>query len=315
MSDLTVVNNPENALARVQHQKNSLARLFQLKPATLELVSKSTQQEGAIPGKFRVTSTNEHFDTLRAVLLFAPVEQRELYEKGTYSRDAKQCFSLDNFQPHQAAKDPKAMYCATCPFGDLGWQKYRDAKKSGVKGDDLSKLVPPCRKYWHLFIADRGTKMPYYYNVKGTSVSPFEGSMQNISRLMHGMVNNINLENRQIVEANKTLAADQQKPLVPVPTSVEDIVWQISFTMYVVQLEKGGQYTLGMKDFAVMKPEDFSEFGSIIDNIKAARAEKRLQSQQESEAEGAANAAATVGNTVTETPSSDVAAKNAQIEI
>lgn len=313
---LAVVNNPEQALARVQKQKSALARLFELKPATLELVSKSTKQEGAKPGQFRVTSTNQHFEDMRAVILFEPVEQRELYTKGEYTRDAKQCFSLDNFMPHPAAKDPKAMYCETCPFGDINWKKYREAKKAGVKGDELSKLVPPCRKYWHLFIAERTTKMPYYFNVKGTSVQPFEGAMQNISRLMHGIVNNINLENRKIAEANKALAADQQQPLIALPSSVSDVIWKISFTMFVQQLEKGGQYTLGMKDFAVMKPEDYAEFGTIIENISAARAARKLQSQQESEAEGEAAATAEADASTTEAPAENsVAAKNAQIKI
>ena len=312
---LTVVNNPQDALARVAKQQSALSRLFQLKPATMELVSKSTQQEGAQPGKFRVTSTNEHFDEIRAVLLFNPVEQRELYEKGTYSKDAKLCFSLDNFQPHVAAMDPKAMYCEVCPFGDVNWNKYREAKKRGVKGLELSQLTPPCRKYWHLFIAERNTKMPYYFNVKGTSVSPFENSMQNIARIMHGMVNNINLENRQIAEYNKTAADDQKKPLLTAPTDPGDLIWQISFTMFVQQLEKGGQYTLALKDFAVMKPEDYAEFGTIINSIKAARSEKRLQSQQESEAEGEATATQNVEATTTEEPVSEVEKKNAQIVI
>ena len=312
---LVVTNNPQDALARVERQKNALSRLFQLKPATLELVSKSTQQEGATPGKFRVTATNQHFDEIRAVLLFSPVEQRELYIKGAYSKDSKICFSLDNFQPHQAAKDPKAMYCEVCPFGDVNWKKYREAKKAGVKGEELSKLTPPCRKYWHLFLAERTTKMPYYLNIKGLSVTPFEASMQNIARLMHGMVNNINLENRQIAEYNKTAAADAQKPLLTVPTDPGDLIWQISFTMYPVQIEKGGQYSIAMKDFAVMKPEDQAEFGTIIENIKAARAAKRLQSQQESEAEGEAANSEAVENTTTEAPVDEVAKKNAQITI
>jgi hypothetical protein len=313
---LTVVNNPQDALVRVERQKNALSRLFQLKPSTLELVSKSTQQEGAKPGQFRDTATNEHFETMRAVILFEPVEQRELYRKGEYSRDAKLCFSLDNYQPHQAARDPKAMYCEVCPFGDVNWKKYREAKKQGVKGEDLSKLTPPCRKYWHLFIANRATKMPYYFNVKGTSVTPFEGSMQNIARLMHGMVQNINLQNRQIVEANKTLAQDQQQSLLLVPQSVADVIWQISFTMFVQQLEKGGQYTLGMKDFAVMKPEDYKDFGTILDNIKAAREARQLQSQLEAEAEAESTATANVESSAVETPAnSSIAEKNRNIAI
>lgn len=312
---LVITNNPQDAMARVEHQKSALSRLFQLKPSTLELVSKSTHQEGATPGKFRDTATGQQWDEVRAVILFEPQEQRELYRKGEYSRDAKLCFSLDNYQPHQAAQDPKAMYCATCPFGDLNWVKYREAKKSGMRGEELSKMTPPCRKYWHLFLAERTTKMPYYFNVKGLSVTPFEQSMQNIARIMHGIVNNINLENRQIVEKNKELPADQQVALQAVPTSVSDVIWKVSFTMYSEQKDKGGQWNLGMKDFAVMKPEDYKEFGNILEQIQAARAAKRLQSQMDSEAEAASNTQTAADDAATEAPANDVAAKNAQIQI
>jgi hypothetical protein len=311
---LVVVSNPQDALIRVEKQKNALSRLFQLKPSTLELVSKSTQQEGAIPGTFRDTATNEKYEEMRAVILFEPIEQREKYTKGEYSRDAKECFSLDNYQPHPAARDPKAMYCETCPYGDLQWTRYREAKKAGVTGEALSKLTPECRKYWHLFIANRNTKMPHYFNVKGLSVTPFEAAMQNIARLMHGMVQNINLENRQITEFNKT--ADQKKPLLFVPQSVSDIIYQISFTMYSEQKTKGGQWQLGLKDFAVMKPEDYKEFGIIIDQIKAAREAKSLQSQVDSEAENTATETAKVDASASEPVATEsVAQKNAKIVI
>jgi len=78
---LTVLNRAPQELV-VAQRVNALAKLFQLKPKTLELVSKSTRQEGAEPGTFRVTSTNEKFKELRAVILFEPLEQREKYRKG-----------------------------------------------------------------------------------------------------------------------------------------------------------------------------------------------------------------------------------------
>lgn len=313
---LTVINNPDVALARVAKQQSALSRLFQLKPSTLELVSKSTQQEGAIPGQFRDTATNEHFKEMRAVILFEPVEQRELYQKGAFSRDSKLCFSLDNFQPHQAARDPKAALCEFCDYGDKNWKAYREAKKAGVKGDQLSALVPPCKKYWHLFLANRGTKMPYYFNAKGKSVTAFEGAMQNIARLMHVMIQNINLQNRQIAEANAKVPEGQTlQSLIPLPTSVGDVIWQISFTMYAHQPEKGGQWVLGMKDFAVMKPEDYKEFGSIIEKIKDAREARALQSQVDSENEAAAADAAKVEASAAEPAPTSAAAKNKQIVI
>lgn len=313
MSEELVVVNNVDPLAKVEQQKSALSRLFALKPATLELVSKATQQEGAVPGTFRVTSTNEKFDEMRAVILFEPVEQRALYTKGEYSKDSKLCFSLDNIQPHSAAKDPKALYCAACPFGDKNWIKYREGKKAGIKGEALSNLAPPCKKYWHLFIADRNTKMPYYFNVKGLSVSPFESAMQNVARLFQLIINNKKLEQKQVADWNSKHGPEEQQPMPQLPQSVADVIWQISFTMYVTQPEKGGQFVLGLKDFKVMKPEDYAEFGTIIEDISARRAAGRVQSQTDSEAEAVAAAEASV----TETPSAsaEVVAKNAQIEI
>lgn len=313
-SVLPVINN-QTAVEKVEAQKKSLSRLFQLKPATLELVSKSTQQDGAKPGMFRVTSTNEHFEEVRAVILFEPVEQRELYRKGEFSKDAKLCFSLDNVTPHIMARDKKAMFCEHCDFGDKNWVKYREAQQKGVKGLELSNLTPPCRKYWHIFLADRNTKMPYYFNVKGLSVKPFEQAMQNVARLFQMIINNIKLEQKQVAAYNaSTNPETPNKPMPQLPESISDIIWQISFTMYVTQPEKGGQFVLGLKDFAVMKPEDYADFGTIIQDIAARRAAGRVQSQVESEAEAAA-AEASVAETPASTAAAEVAAKNAQINI
>jgi hypothetical protein len=314
MSDELVVVNNVAPLVRVEAQRTALSKLFHLKPATLELVSKSTHQEGAKPGTFRVTSTNEKFEEVRAVILFEPQEQRELYRKGEFNKDAKLCFSLDNVTPHKMARDPKALYCEACEFGDKNWAKYRDAQQKGVKGLELSNMVPPCRKYWHIFLADRHTKMPYYFNVKGLSVRPFEQGMQNVARLFQLIINNTKLEQKKVAAYNAANPSGEQMPMPQLPQSVSDVIWQISFTMYVTQPEKGGQFVLGLKDFSVMKEDDYKEFGSIIQDIAARRAAGRVQSQVESEAEAAA-ADASVTETPASTAASEVAAKNALINI
>src|ERR1700758_1040349 len=91
---LVVLNRAPQAMV-VAQRVNALSRLFTLKPKTLELVSKSTRQEGATPGTFRVVSTNETIGKeMRAVILFEPMEQREKYRKGEYTKDSKECFSL-----------------------------------------------------------------------------------------------------------------------------------------------------------------------------------------------------------------------------
>lgn len=311
----------------VQAKRNSaLSKLFQLKPKTLELVSKSTHQEGAVPGTFRVTSTNESFKEMRAVILFEPLEQREKYRKGEYTKDSKECFSLDNVQPHPKARTPYAMYCDACPMGDLNWVKYREAKNKGITGEALQAYLPPCRKFWHLFIAARETQRPYYFNVKGGSVKPFEDAMQNVADLFQMIMQNIKAENKATALANAALTPEQiatgavPKALVPTPETIGDIIWRISFTMYSWQ-QNGGQFKLGMKDFKVMSEDDRKDFGKIVDDIKARREAGQLQTQEASEAEEEAAAVSEpkAGSIpvaqVTSVTTNEVAKQNAQIQI
>ena len=304
---LVVVGNPVPAEALVAQRFNSLSKLFQLRPKSLELVSKSTQQAGAEPGTFRVVSTNEKFKELRAVMLYAPIEQREKYRKGVFSADAKECFSLDNISPHPKAKNPPALYCASCPDGDIMWNGYRDAMKKGITGEELSKYLPHCRKFWHLFLAARDTLVPYYFNCKGSSVKPFEQAMQTVAELFMKM-------NQNILNINKA-KAEKGEPLLPVPTDPNDLIWQISFTMFTWQ-KNGGVFMLGMKDFKVMADEDKATFSKILSDYAARRAAGAIQSQEAAEQE-AADAAVSEPAGVPSAPSaaSAVAEKNKQIQI
>jgi hypothetical protein len=322
---LVVLNRAPQELVVAQKQ-NALAKLFQLKPKTLELVSKSTRQEGAIPGTFRVTSTNENFKELRAVILFAPVEQRQKYRKGEYTKDSKECFSLDNVQPHPKARTPYALYCANCPMGDINWIKYREMKAKGITGEALSAYLPPCGKYWHLFIASRETQRPYYFNVRGGSVKPFEDAMQNMADLFQMILQNIKADNKAKITRNAAITQAQYEAgavaeaLTPLPESIDDLIWHISFTMYAWQ-QNGGQFKLGMKDFKVMSEEDRKDFGKIIDDIKKRREAGQVQSQEASEAEeeaaavSEAPAGAVPTAQVVSVQTNSVAEANAKIQI
>ena len=319
---LPVLQNRAPQEMVVAQRINALSKLFKLKPKTLELVSKSTRQEGAEPGTFRVTSTNEKFKELRAVILFAPMEQREKYRKGEYTKDSKECFSLDNVQPHPKARMPYALYCANCPMGELNWAKYRDAKAKNITGEALQAYLPPCRKFWHLFIASRETLRTYYFNTKGSGVKSFEDGMQNVADLFQMIYQNAKAENRAIAAANAKLEPGvEPQPLKPLPESVGDIIWHISFTMYSKQIN-GGQFFTGFKDFKVMSEEDRADFGKIVADVNAQRIAGQLQTQEASEAEEEAAA-------ISERPASsgirqaevlsvttnEVAEKNAQIQI
>ena len=289
-----------NTNIAVVHKVNALSKLFQLKPATLDLVAKASRAEGVTPGKLRVVQTNEHFDSMRAVILFEPTQGRKKYLKGTYSKDALDCYSLDNIRPAPRAKNPPALYCATCPSGNMMWEAYRKAKERGVSGDALSALIPECKEHWNLLLVDRATKMPYYLTVRGTSVKPFETAMQNVARLFALIM----AQTKADIKAGKE---------VTLPDSVQDIIWQISFTLGVDQPMRGGQYVLGFKDFKVLNDEDKAEFGAIYQDYAARRNAGAVQSQEAAEAEAEAAM-------VTEAPSapsaaSAVAEKNKQIQI
>jgi hypothetical protein len=301
MSDALV--NISSAEVAVVHKANALSKLFQLKPATLDLVAKATRQDNVTPGKLRVVQTNEHFDSMRAVILFEPTQGRKKYLKGQYSKDALDCYSYDNIRPAPKAKNPPAMYCETCPSGNLMWQAYRKAKERGVVGDALSALIPECKEHWSLLIADRATKLPYYLTVRGTSVKPFETAMQNVARLFQMIIANIKTE----IRAGKA---------VTMPESVQDIIWQISFTLGVDQPIKGGQYVLGFKDFKVMSDEDKAEFGAMYQDFVQRRQAGQIQSQEAAEQE-AADAAVSEPAGAPSAPSaaSAVAEKNKKIQI
>jgi len=280
---LTVLNNNQSALALGGLGLGGGSRLFKLKPATMELVQKTTRQEGAQPGKFRITATNEHFESLRVVLLGEPSEQREYYLKGNdFSKDSKLCFSLDNVTPHARAKDPQGMNCATCPKGDINWKKWYQTKKP----EDL----PPCRKYWHCVLADRATQMIYYFNVKGTSVSPFEQSMQNLARLFAAIQANVIAQNKKLkADFDNALTARKENDTMPTEPAYVAMpnIFDITFTLYSYQKEKGGPFIVGCKDFAQLKPEDRASFGSLFLDFQERKQSGQVQDQMAAEAEAA----------------------------
>src|SRR5579885_2029782 len=177
--------------------------IFKTRPATIELVPRTTRQTGAIPGTFRNMMTNEVIgitdeegkvvkNEFKAVLLAVPQPQREWYKNDgkTFSADMKQCFSLDNVQPHPKAKNPPAMFCATCPKGDINWQKWRD-------GGRTPDLLPQCQMYYHLVLAEHNSQQRYYMNVKGKSVKQFRDAMEmQMGPLLEKMAANVVMINR-----------------------------------------------------------------------------------------------------------------------
>lgn len=223
---LTVVNN----VTALDIQRGGLgfnSKLFQLKPATIQLTQRMSRQEGAIPGKLRVKETGELFDEMHLVLLFEPVERRSCFEGEDFSPDNQICFSLDNVQPHSKAKVPQAMYCASCP--KASWERYR---QTGQRKD-----MPTCKNYWHNIVVDRVTQMPYYLDVRGASIRPYTAAMQNIARLM---------------------ALMQSQGMTP-------NIFDISFKIKPIADPKNTYFMFGFSEFApINNKEDKEKFGNLF---------------------------------------------------
>jgi hypothetical protein len=295
--DKLVVLNNSNPLAMGGVGLGSA--LFKAKPSYIQLVPKSTRQEGAIPGTFRISSSGERIgvtdangnvikDEFKAVLLAVPQEQREYYlnDGKTYSKDMKECFSLDNVQPHSKAKAPPAMFCGTCPMGDINWKKWREGGKT-------PDLLPKCQMYYHLFIAERSTQTPYNLDVKGKSVLVFKTAMET---QMSGLLAKIQAN---AVMINKSRGYKLNKntnvfEFVGLPEGVTEQVapeplpniFDIVFTVY--STKKDGDIVMGFKDFARMKAEDRQEFGGLYAEFlqrKQERAEQAALTEGVSEEE------------------------------
>jgi hypothetical protein len=274
------------------------AGIFKARPMLIELVHKTSRQENVIYGQFRVVSTNEHLGTsLRVVLLAVPQEQREWFEGAEFKKENKQCFSLDCIQPHPRAANPPAMYCRTCPKGDLNWDKWRKTKDA--------KDLPPCGAYWHLLLADRLTQTPYFLNVKGKSATPFRQAMeQQMSGMLAKIFANVKAQNKLrgyvyataqntfvpvpgfvVPEDQKKQLKEGETQLPPLPSpNIFDISFEIKSSS-----RDGGPYVMSFGDFKLMGPEDKAEFGQLYLDIVASRVqveptEEELAAQEVSEA-------------------------------
>jgi hypothetical protein len=264
-----------NALTAIQAGGIGLSgRLFQLKPSTIEIVQKMTRQEGAIPGKLRDTATNVHYDEMQVVMLFEPVEQRAYFEGDDFSKDSKLCFSLDNLKPHEKAAVPQAMHCghydpkgryvAQCKRAD--WTAYRKVK--------IKENLPKCRSYWHLVLADRLTKLPYYFNVKGKSIAAFEVAMQRVASII------------------ALMQASGETPNI----------FDVSFRIFVTQEKGAPNYILGVKDIAPLAKEARADFGALFLEFSSRRAQGQVQDAVASEEAAVAKAIGDANDSVAEVP-------------
>jgi len=264
------------------------ANIFRARPSLIELVQTTSRAENVTPGDFRVVSTNLHLGkTIRVVLLSVPSEQREYFkEKNVFTKENKRCFSLDNIQPHSRALEPPAMFCKTCPKGDLNWSKWRITRDP----NDL----PPCNVFWNVLIADRKTQRPYYLNIKGKSYQPFRQAMeQGMSNLLADIFANIRAINKErgytFVKAENRFVPTPgfvvpegtiQKAPEPLPN-----IFEISFNINSkkVNYATGTAYVMEFSDFKWMDPDGRAEFGQLYLDIVANKAEVQAAATEEAE--------------------------------
>ena len=183
-TELTVINT------QVDLQKGGVGidfsnPLFNLKPATLGIVQKNTTIEGAIAGKLRISDTGDQFDSITAVLLQMPNEQRQYHigNPGELNRIPENlvCYSRDMIQPDVKSKIPQAINCASCPRSD--WAPWREYKEKN-NGQSNKALIPPCDSSYYLAILDTAYQLPLQMLIRSKARDPFEAGMQNLARVI-----------------------------------------------------------------------------------------------------------------------------------
>jgi hypothetical protein len=143
---------------------------FQLKPTVIKLVQRTTNIEGAQPGKLLDPLANNHFDTLQAVPLSFRVGRVYFPPSGELGAEPI-CRSDDGIVPAPNAVSPQAAKCANCDHGDKMWKSFRQTKKK-----------PDCQESHTMLFIARDTGLPYFITVRGASVSQLKKLKEAIYR-------------------------------------------------------------------------------------------------------------------------------------
>jgi hypothetical protein len=221
------------------------ADIFRTKPTFLKLVQPMSRMANKQIGKLLDTGTNTYMDDIQIVMLGGPQEMRKMYDKTKDfgAKDAILCFSLDMVRPDQRARVPQAMACSACKMGN--WDTWNKTHRR----EDL----PPCRNYFRMFFVERTTRLPYYLNVEGASISAFKEAMGQVNRLGQLALSNVKLENQKLIAEGKAVK--------PAPS-----IFDITFRVFVVPpapTDKNQNYSLGFRDIKLLREEDRAEFGAL----------------------------------------------------
>lgn len=139
-------------------------------PSYIELVQRTTQVDGAIPGKFRDKESNQHFDTIELIPLQFSTS-RVLFPPGGDLNQEPLCRSSNGITPALNVIQPQASSCSTCAQSD--WSNY-------VKGSGQG--MPGCKEKMRLLFIDRETQLPYYLTVGGRSIQPMRSFKRTLDK-------------------------------------------------------------------------------------------------------------------------------------
>jgi hypothetical protein len=219
----------------------------QLSPSPLELVQRTTQVEGAIPGKFRDKESNMHFDVMEIIPL-AFSKSRVLFPPGGDLQKEPLCRSNDGFVPANNVLQRQASRCDLCPRGS--WEGYNKSTGEGK---------PDCAEQLKLLFIERSTGLPYHITVKGRSLTPmkmFQRTLAKFNKISQGKGLNLNI-------------FDYTTTMKSLP----------------VKGPKGSYFVVQFAPPVAIKEEDRGKFGPLYEAFVLMRAAKQNQVEQQVEAE------------------------------
>lgn len=214
---------------------------FSISPSGIAMVQKTSQVEGAIPGKFRDRDSGNHFDELTVIplqfritrVLFPP-----LTEGGFGSEPI--CRSDDGQYPANNAAVPQCTSCANCDNGPKAWNTYKQTKQK-----------PSCQEKLQLMFIDRDTSLPYYITFGGMSV----GTMKRIAKSIL----------KDVMVAGKK--------------GIERRIYDYTFKMkpQFIQGPMGSYYVVGVSDLKVVANP--GEFGPLFEEFVLKQKEQEADEQ------------------------------------
>lgn len=257
-TELTVLNN-QTAIQEGGLGVDFSSKLFELKPANLTIVQPNSQVEGAVKGNLRIVETGDQFESMWCTLLVMPTEQRQYHfgQPGELNRTPENlaCFSTDMIVPHNKAKFPQALNCASCPKADWGpWREYKE-KNNGMTNKNL---IPPCDAHYKALLIDSAYKLPLQMFIRSKAKEPFELGMQNLARV---------------------IAMKKAEGKTP---NIFDVKFKLSTRL--ITTGKFVSYVPIFSNFEFVSPEEREQFGAVFLQYTASK-QKKEQSDAAAEAE------------------------------